>query len=94
MIKDRVLVEEIERMAQQMLDWGDSDLMEKSIGDICARMACHSVLRAGQSLSIPEMVRLLEEMDEHPLSSFCPHGRPVSVTYSWPELEKDFGRRL
>ena len=39
MIKDRVLVEEIERMAQQMLDWGDSDLMEKSIGDICARMA-------------------------------------------------------
>ncbi len=94
MLKDRVLVEEIERFATEMLEWGDSDVMEKAIGEICARMACHSVLRAGQSLSVPEMVRLLEEMDEHPLSSFCPHGRPVSVTYSWPELEKDFGRRL
>ncbi|MEY4617693.1 MAG: mismatch repair endonuclease MutL [Pseudomonadota bacterium] len=94
LLKDRVLVEEMERIATAMLEWGDSDLMENAIGDVCARMACHSVLRAGQSLSMPEMVRLLEEMDEHPLSSFCPHGRPVSVTYSWPELEKDFGRRV
>jgi DNA mismatch repair protein MutL len=93
-LKDRVLVEEIERFANEILDWGDSPLLEKAMGDICARMACHSVLRAGQSLSVPEMARLLEEMDEYPLSSFCPHGRPVSVTYSWPELEKDFGRRL
>lgn len=94
LLKDRVLVEELERIATEMLDWGDSDLMEKAIGEVCARLACHSVLRAGQSLSAPEMMRLLEEMDEHPLSSFCPHGRPVSVTYSWPELEKDFGRRV
>lgn len=94
LLKDSVLVEEIERFATAMLEWGDADLMEKAMAEVCARMACHSVLRAGQSLSMPEMVRLLEEMDEHPLSSFCPHGRPVSVTYSWPELEKDFGRRV
>lgn len=94
LLKDRVLVEELDRIATEMLEWGDSDLLDKAIGDVCARLACHSVLRAGQSLSFPEMVQLLEDMDEHPLSSFCPHGRPVSVTYSWPELEKDFGRRV
>lgn len=94
LIKNKILLEEIERFASQVLDWGDADLMEKAIADICARMACHSVMRAGQSLSIPEMQRLLEEMDEFPLSSFCPHGRPVSVHYTWPELEKDFGRRV
>lgn len=93
LIKNKILLEEIERFATQVLDWGDGDLLEKAIADICARMACHSVMRAGQSLSIPEMQRLLEEMDEFPLSSFCPHGRPVSVHYTWPELEKDFGRR-
>lgn len=94
LIKNKILLEEIERFAAQVLDWGDGDLLEKAIADICARMACHSVMRAGQSLSIPEMQRLLEEMDEFPLSSFCPHGRPVSVHYTWPELEKDFGRRV
>jgi DNA mismatch repair protein MutL len=94
LLKNKVLIEEFERIATDILEWGDSDGLEKAIGEICARMACHSVLRAGQSLSVPEMQRLLEEMDEHPLSSFCPHGRPVSVTYAWPELEKDFGRRV
>lgn len=94
LIKNKILIEEIERFASQILEWGDADLMEKAIADICARMACHSVMRAGQSLSVPEMQRLLEEMDEFPLSSFCPHGRPVSVHYSWSELEKDFGRRV
>ncbi len=94
LIKDKVLVEEMERISNEMSEWGDSLILEKAITEIAARMACHSVLRAGQSLSHAEMVRMLEEMDEVPMSSFCPHGRPVSVTYSWPELEKDFGRRL
>lgn len=94
LLKDKILVEEIERMATEVTQWGDSQVFEKAIGEICARLACHSVLRAGQSLSRAEMAKLLEEMDEHPLSSFCPHGRPVSLTYSWAELEKDFGRRV
>ncbi|RYZ87816.1 MAG: hypothetical protein EOP06_12050 [Proteobacteria bacterium] len=54
----------------------------------------HSVVRAGQALSTEQMRRLLEEMDEFPLSSFCPHGRPVSVEYPYNRLEKDFGRTL
>ena len=55
-------------------------------------MACHSVVRAGQVLSHKEMESLLEQMDEFPLSSFCPHGRPVYVEYRFSKLEKDFGR--
>jgi DNA mismatch repair protein MutL len=59
-----------------------------------ARMACHSVVRAGQALSVAQMRELLEQMDEFPLSSFCPHGRPVSVEYPLAQLERDFGRRV
>lgn len=66
--------------------------MEKVVGDLCATMACHSVVRAGQALSLEQMRTLLQEMDKFPLSSFCPHGRPVSVEYPYAKLEKDFGR--
>lgn len=66
--------------------------IEKTVADTFATMACHSSIRAGQSLSIDQMQELLTNMDEYPLSSFCPHGRPVSVEWSWYEIEKKFGR--
>lgn len=92
LLKDRILSEEIERLAIDLVERGDSFNMEKAVGDVCARLACHSVVRAGQALSVQEMRQLLHEMDEFPLSSFCPHGRPVSVDYPFLKLERDFGR--
>jgi DNA mismatch repair protein MutL len=55
-------------------------------------MACHSVVRAGQSLSLEQMKQLLVQMDEFPLSSFCPHGRPVFVRRRFQDIEREFGR--
>jgi len=52
------------------------------------------VVRAGQALSHEQMRNLLRQMDEFPLSSFCPHGRPVSVDYPFAKLERDFGRTV
>lgn len=81
------------KIADEILELGASFTFEKKLIDICATLACHSVVRAGQSLSLVEMKSLLEQMDEFPLSSFCPHGRPVSIKWSFAELEKEFGRR-
>lgn len=92
LLKDGVIGSALEKMANEIVDQGGSFRLEKVIGDLCATMACHSVVRAGQSLSLEQMQSLLKEMDEFPLSSFCPHGRPVSVTYPFYKLEKDFGR--
>jgi DNA mismatch repair protein MutL len=94
LLKESILSSVLEKMAHEALELGGSFRMEKMIGDICATMACHSVVRAGQALSLDQMRRLLSEMDEFPLSSFCPHGRPVSVEYPFAKLEKDFGRTL
>ncbi len=91
-LKDVVLVRELDRFAQQVIDYGVGSQFEKVITDMCASMACHSVVRAGQSLSVYEMKKLLVEMDEFPLSCYCPHGRPVSIEWSWTKIEKDFGR--
>lgn len=91
-LKDQIVVREIHRFAQEIVDRGVSYSFEKIIADICASMACHSVVRAGQSLSLEEMKKLLLQMDEFPLSCYCPHGRPVSIELPWVKLEKDFGR--
>ena len=79
-------------MAFELLNNGGSFAIEKKISDLFATMACHSVVRAGQSLSVVQMTELLKSMDQFALSSFCPHGRPVSVDKSFFELEKLFGR--
>jgi DNA mismatch repair protein MutL len=92
MIKDSILSSVLDKMATEIVEQGGSYSLEKVVGDICATMACHSVVRAGQALGLEQMKSLLQEMDQFPLSSFCPHGRPVSVEYPFAKLEKDFGR--
>lgn len=91
-IKEKSLVKSIQLLAREMVDKGGSFAVDKYIGDVCATMACHSAIRAGQALSHEQMRSLLQQMDEFPMSSFCPHGRPVFVEYDFTELEKDFGR--
>jgi len=84
----------LEELAVRILECGSSSIVEEKIGDVFARMACHSVVRAGQALGLEQMRSLLTQMDEFPLSSFCPHGRPVSVEYPFARLERDFGRTV
>ncbi|PIS11010.1 MAG: DNA mismatch repair protein MutL [Bdellovibrio sp. CG10_big_fil_rev_8_21_14_0_10_47_8] len=92
LLKETALTEALRKMAHELVQNSGSFALEKRIGDLIATMACHSAIRAGQPLSTEEMKSLLVSMDEFPLSSFCPHGRPVSVSYPFYEMEKDFGR--
>ncbi len=94
MLKDTALHKGLVGWAEDISGEGGGASLEKSLSSVCATMACHSAIRAGQSLSLKEMHSLLQQMDEYPLSSFCPHGRPVFVQYSFARLEKDFGRRV
>jgi DNA mismatch repair protein MutL len=93
-IGDGALARSLQDLAREIVERGGSFALEKKIGDLCATMACHSVVRAGQALSFEQMKSLLAQMDEFPLSSFCPHGRPVSVEYPFARLERDFGRTV
>ena len=91
-IKEKPLMTALSELSEELIAHGGGFALEKKISDLCATMACHSVVRAGQALSIDQMKSLLKQMDEFPLSSFCPHGRPVSVDYPFAKLERDFGR--
>jgi len=92
LVKDSAIGATLSDMADSLLESEDGTHMEQKISHICATIACHSVIRAGQALSVPEMQSLLAQMDEFPLSTFCPHGRPVYIEYSFKNLDKSFGR--
>ena len=60
---------------------------------MAASIACHSAIRAGQSLEGSEMRALLEELDTTANPHTCPHGRPTMVHFSSYHVEREFGRR-
>jgi DNA mismatch repair protein MutL len=92
LISESAVTEALRKLADQIVSMGDGGAIEQMVGEIFATMACHSAIRAGQTLSLEQSKALLEQMDEHPLSSFCPHGRPVFIKRRFVDIEKEFGR--
>ena len=83
------------RALHDVLDYLQSDDLRGYSWEerIMASVACHSAVRAGQTLSeqeMREMVRLLETADN---PHACPHGRPIIVHMSTAQLEREFDRR-
>lgn len=55
-------------------------------------VACHSAIRAGDSLTMTEMVSLMEQLSRCDLRQTCPHGRPTMIHLSHTQLAREFGR--
>ncbi len=60
---------------------------------LATTVACHSAVRAGDSLTLPEMRRLIEDLEACAAPQTCPHGRPTMLHMSTSQLEREFGRR-
>ena len=56
-------------------------------------IACHSAVRAGQTLSHEEMRQLLQQLERCAIPRTCPHGRPTTLLLSQSQLERQFGRK-
>ncbi|MGI6679899.1 MAG: DNA mismatch repair endonuclease MutL [Bdellovibrionota bacterium] len=68
------------------------NMADNLISDIAARIACHSSVRSGKSISNDEVIELFKMLDSEEFSSACPHGRPVIRKFSKREVECWFGR--
>ncbi|MFC1871453.1 DNA mismatch repair endonuclease MutL [Chloroflexota bacterium] len=55
-------------------------------------MACHSAVRAGQTLTDSELRELVRQLEETTVPNTCPHGRPVMICLSSGQLGREFGR--
>jgi len=69
-----------------------TDALDDRIDAVCARLACHAAVRAGDALAPVQIRALLEDLDRIDLGAHCPHGRPVVRTVAFGELARWFDR--
>ncbi|MYB76624.1 MAG: DNA mismatch repair endonuclease MutL [Chloroflexi bacterium] len=55
-------------------------------------IACHSAVKAGDTLAHEQIVALLGALERCDLARTCPHGRPTMVRLSHAQLAREFGR--
>lgn len=65
----------------------------KNMADLWAVMSCKAAIKAGDRLAEDEALALVEAWSKAKDRDFCPHGRPVVVSWDKKELEKLFKRR-
>jgi len=76
----------------QLADGGVGASALERVDHVLATMACHSVVRAGDTLGREQVQALLTQLDGVDLRSHCPHGRPVLLRMPLAEIERRFGR--
>ena len=55
-------------------------------------MACRGAVKAGEALAPEAIQSLLVQLDEIPVSSHCPHGRPLWRLMSYDDIRQSFRR--
>ena len=81
----------LEDVADDLAQGGDGRPADALVEHLLNTMACHTSVRAGQTLSPYEMRELLRSLDQVDFE-VCAHGRPVSIRISPAELERRFHR--
>ena len=83
----------IRDLADELVEWGEALSLKERVETVCGTLACHTSVRAGRRLSLPEMDALLRQMEATPHSGQCSHGRPTYVSLDLADIERLFGRR-
>jgi len=60
--------------------------------DILASMACKAAIKAGHRLHEEEMAHLIAKLNQSPIFSHCPHGRPVLKHFDLATIQRWFHR--
>jgi DNA mismatch repair protein MutL len=59
---------------------------------LAASFACRASIKAGDPLTEPEMLNLIEQLFSTSMPYVCPHGRPIVIRIDLAELDRRFGR--
>ncbi len=80
------------RLRDILHELGEGGAGSSWLDSVAVSVACHTSIRAGQTLSLPEMRELVEQLERTQQPRACGHGRPTMLRLTQDELEKQFGR--
>ncbi len=86
------LVPMIKELAAITEDMDPRTALSGQLDSIAARLACHASVRSGKPMEREEVYALFNDLDDAQFSAACPHGRPISVSFSATAIESWFGR--
>lgn len=62
--------------------------------EVIAKTVCRHAVKANDLLHREEQTQLIRDLMACELPYCCPHGRPTLIQFSYPDLEKKFGRKV
>lgn len=80
----------IEEIAHNLSE-GNLTFSEK-LDWILHSVACRSAIKAGDKATETELKQLINDIRTEKIPLYCPHGRPVIISITQKEIEKQFGR--
>jgi DNA mismatch repair protein MutL len=80
------------RLRDVLKELSDGGVGSTWLDSVAVSVACHTSIRAGQTLSIQEMRELVEQLERTQQPRACGHGRPTMLRLTQNELERQFGR--
>ncbi|MBC8276000.1 MAG: DNA mismatch repair endonuclease MutL [Chloroflexi bacterium] len=89
MMKEGNLAEAVRTLLDSLAAEGEPSKREENIAQ---SLACHSAVKAGQSLNAEEIRELIKQLEQTNQPRTCPHGRPTMIHLSSHQLDKEFGR--
>lgn len=85
--ENKILVDILDEYKKN--EGSEVDIQER----VAKSFACRSAIMAGDKLTVTEMTSLIDQLFASENPYFCPHGRPVMLTFSLEELDKRFDRK-
>jgi len=81
----------IEEIAHNLSEGNSAEFSEKQEW-IFHSVACRSAIKAGDKATEYELKCLVKDIIEQKIPLYCPHGRPIIISLTQKEIEKQFGR--
>lgn len=87
--------EDIEQTVIEMsgyLTENKTDIRTEQMDWIYHNVACRAAIKAGNISTDRELIDIARRLESDETLRYCPHGRPLCITLSKYEIEKQFGR--
>lgn len=91
-LSDKGAIPILKDIAEELVATGGKSGLQDARHRIWITAACRMAVKAGDVLADREMEQLVRELAETENPYLCPHGRPITLTFTYDELLRRFKR--